>query len=149
MCTRLCFHFKKLALSWPTKWPVGFFLLLLPVAKKYLKEAVKHTFVVLLPIQMAARVTEVWPWGREVAAPKGRNSREVSPSGYQQQLSNRQGGTHGMGSAGHGLHQAHPRRVSLALERALLATPFGSAWTWEVPCFAIPAHRVEIRCLDK
>lgn len=126
-----------------------FFFLVLPVAKKCLKEAVKHTFVVLLSISMAARVTKVWPHRREVAAPKVRDSREVSQAGTSSDFQIKRGTLVTWALLGTVCARTHPWRDSLALEGALLAALFGSAGTWEVPCFAILAHRVEIRCLDK
>lgn len=135
--------------SQQTKWPVGFFFLVLPVAKKCLKEAVKHTFVVLLSISMVAGVTTAWPHQREGAAPKVRDSREVSQAGTSSDFQIKRGTLVTWALLGTVCARTHTWRVSLALAGALLATPFGSAGTWEVPCFAIRAHRVEIRFLDK
>lgn len=126
-----------------------FFFLVLPVAKKCLKEAVKHTFVVLLSISVAAGVTTAWPHQREGAAPKVRDSREVSQAGTSTDFQIKRGTLVTWALLGTVCARTHTWRVSLALAGALLATPFGSAGTWEVPCFAIRAHRVEIRCLDK
>lgn len=125
------------------------FFLVLPVAKKCLKEAVKHTLVVLLSISMAARVTKVWPHRKEVAAPEVRDSREVSQADTSSDFQIDRETLVTRALLGTVCARTHTWRASLALEGALLATLFGSAGTWEVPCFAILAHRVEIRCLDK
>lgn len=68
---------------------------------------------------------------------RGQEQQGGVPGGHQQRISNR-----------HQCAQTCSDRVSLALEGALLASLFGSTWTWQVPCFAIPVHGVQIWCLN-
>lgn len=74
-----------------------------------------------------------------MAAPKVRNSREVSQVGTSSDFQIDREASVTWALLGMVCAWTHPWRVSLVLEGALMAAPLGSSWTWEIPCFAIPA----------
>lgn len=71
---------------------------------------------------------------------RGRNSREVSQAGISSGFQTDREALVMWALLGMVCARTSQGRVALALEGALLATPLGSTWTWEVWCFAIPAQ---------